>query len=735
MSFNWRDIEDPDPTDDDEDVPCHGYVAAVLGFDPDELDWSEQDSQADADGVENAGVKDEARDAHGRWTAGGDIPTALRPKTKAGLYFKSEELHAAAADDAKAEALFKDVAAKDKGKFARLMQTLREAKEGEKLADVEAPVPLSGEDLESALSHVKVVAGKVNLAKLSALREKMRTAGMDDFFKQDALLLELQRQGKIGLSSPEGRHQTSEEERQSWLRAGGQTYGHVYVRNAGTEDELRDKQGKWVHGSALKGKPVEDVPVESIGYDSKRSMVEVQFDVAQGVKSKTTSPIIVDEKDNVIDGAHRLEEARARGDKTVKAIRVSRAEHAEKGDEALGIRKRDDVDAIRKGKAFDDWMDKHYYLVNAEVGEESRDAHGRWTEGETPSFKVKPPKKLYRGVMASGEGAGVASLGKGLYSTPRKAFLKGFKYDNIVELNPEDAFPRNPLVLRSANDFVDWLLLHSGHKNMRTFGAEYKDPGEFVKLKGYDGVIAGEEVVKYQSETRNAGMEDELRDSRGRWTAGSHSVVDRKGQVFARTPSYDPQAIPEHFALPDEQQMFEAVSRASGGTTTDVGKLYRAAQEASPDLSLEDFHRQMISWTKRDLIVTAHNNDPRLSTAEELASHYVQENAKEPQFARFVSWAKPSGEPFKPGVAGKGNVPAGPSVPSSQDNPKPPRTAAAHMLIQRLAGGAGQASLAKVREKLASAGINAQEEQDAAMAELGQQGKIDVKDDQVHLRG
>lgn len=34
-------------------------------------------------------------------------------------------------------------------------------------------------------------------------------------------------------------------------------------------------------------------------------------------------------------------------------------------------------------------------------------------------------------------------------------------------------------------------------KNMREFNAKYADPGEFVRSLGYDGVIAGDEVVKY----------------------------------------------------------------------------------------------------------------------------------------------------------------------------------------------------------------------------------------------
>lgn len=122
---------------------------------------------------------------------------------------------------------------------------------------------------------------------------------------------------------------------------------------------------------------------------------------------------------------------------------------------------------------------------------------GKSTSGAKPTFKVKPPKKLYRGVLNTGQGAGTYSLGKGLYSTPTKAFLRGFSYDKIIELTPEEAFPRNPLVLRNASEFTDWLLRESGMKNIREFNAKYNDPGEFVRGKGYDGVWAGDEVVRY----------------------------------------------------------------------------------------------------------------------------------------------------------------------------------------------------------------------------------------------
>lgn len=115
---------------------------------------------------------------------------------------------------------------------------------------------------------------------------------------------------------------------------------------------------------------------------------------------------------------------------------------------------------------------------------------------DEPTFVVKPPNKLYRGVMSSGKGAGTYSLGKGLYSTPNKKFLKNFDYDNIIELDPKEHFPRNPLVLRTADMMPDWLLKESGHKSMVDFNKAH-DLTDFIKSRGHDGVVAGDEVVKY----------------------------------------------------------------------------------------------------------------------------------------------------------------------------------------------------------------------------------------------
>lgn len=118
--------------------------------------------------------------------------------------------------------------------------------------------------------------------------------------------------------------------------------------------------------------------------------------------------------------------------------------------------------------------------------------------------KVKAPKKLYRGITNQGQGIGTFSLGKGLYSTPSKDFLKNFKFEKIIELSPDEAYPQNPLILNAHGNvqgaFSDWLLKESGEKNIRDFNKKYPDASEFVKSKGYDGVVAGDEIVKYSTD-------------------------------------------------------------------------------------------------------------------------------------------------------------------------------------------------------------------------------------------
>jgi hypothetical protein len=111
---------------------------------------------------------------------------------------------------------------------------------------------------------------------------------------------------------------------------------------------------------------------------------------------------------------------------------------------------------------------------------------------------VTNPKALYRGSNDS-TGTGISFLGKGKYSTTDKNIAK--QYGNVEKLT--DAYPSNPLKLNSKDDLIDFVLNKSGKSNIREFNREYPDIGEFIKSMGYDGVHAGNTVVKYDAPQAN----------------------------------------------------------------------------------------------------------------------------------------------------------------------------------------------------------------------------------------
>ena len=171
-------------------------------------------------------------------------------------------------------------------------------------------------------------------------------------------------------------------------------------------------------------------------------------------------------------------------------------------------------------------------------------------------FKVKPPKRLYRGVATNIrddglDGLGTFALGRGLYSSPDKTFAK--KYGPVHEVSAEDGYPRNPLIMRNAaggapQAFADWLLRESGLRNIREFNKKYPDPGVFVRSKGYDGVVAGDEVVRYTADP---------------------VTYDDKGDIIP---------LSERFGTSDYiRYQGEAAPRGSFNQTTNVIKLFESA--------------------------------------------------------------------------------------------------------------------------------------------------------------
>lgn len=125
------------------------------------------------------------------------------------------------------------------------------------------------------------------------------------------------------------------------------------------------------------------------------------------------------------------------------------------------------------------------------------------------SGPLKIPKKLYRGVVkgqqeSGAEGLGTSHLGKGLYTSADKSFAKKYATDGeIREFLPEDAFPKNPLILNGAGGagslLMDHIFKNTNLKNAREVTAKYPDLADYVRELGHDGVVvnSGEEIVKY----------------------------------------------------------------------------------------------------------------------------------------------------------------------------------------------------------------------------------------------
>ncbi len=209
---------------------------------------------------------------------------------------------------------------------------------------------------------------------------------------------------------------------------------------------------------------------------------------------------------------------------------------------------------------------------------------------------VKPPKKLYRGEAQNQwdpnvRGMGTFALGKGRYSTTDKKFAG--MYGEVKEVAPEEYWPRNPLVLPGTGDaaglLATYIARNTNFRNIREFNAAYPDPGQFVREQGFDGIIAGNEVVKYVDEAPAPGaagtaaaspfvLPRELSRSSPRYgmaTISFSSDLDRAAYVLANDAIKPSKAAPK----------FRAAVEAAGLSVSEVvehGKKVKAAikQEA-----------------------------------------------------------------------------------------------------------------------------------------------------------
>lgn len=129
-----------------------------------------------------------------------------------------------------------------------------------------------------------------------------------------------------------------------------------------------------------------------------------------------------------------------------------------------------------------------------------------------PQSYLKKPKMVYRGVSESGEGlgasgGGAAVEGYGLYTTTKKSVAEGYAKHNgqkgrVLELNPEEAIPKNPLYFRNSDAVKDWTVLVSKEVGINPKDFETQvGINNLVKSLGYDGVAfdmnGGVTYVKY----------------------------------------------------------------------------------------------------------------------------------------------------------------------------------------------------------------------------------------------
>lgn len=205
-------------------------------------------------------------------------------------------------------------------------------------------------------------------------------------------------------------------------------------------------------------------------------------------------------------------------------------------------------------RKFSAWLKHVYRSLKAFTDRRTRAAPGGETLGQA-AFTVKPPKKLYRGLASETSqragGAAWASLGRGLYSTPDKKFAK--QYGEVVELTPEEAWPRSPFTVDSAAGGADnavWNAIRErGLFNGRRseFDAQYPFLEDFLVPLGYDGVVAGDEVVRYTNETLKQGdqpggpdiqLSPEVRQVFDRMLASEEQITEAE-QVAGLLPEAD----------------------------------------------------------------------------------------------------------------------------------------------------------------------------------------------------
>ena len=260
--------------------------------------------------------------------------------------------------------------------------------------------------------------------------------------------------------------------------------------------------------------------------------------------------------------------------------------------------------------------------------------------GKAKVTEVREPeaKKTYwRGVGLGGKGLGTYSLGKGLYSSPSKEFAKRYATDRhsgkiigtLKKLTADEALPKNPLIIPghgrgdATGLFNEWALEKSGLPNIREFNKQHPDPGAFVRSFGYDGVIIGDEIVRYSND-------DQVSDQSQKYTETAQEIPPGKTELGGGTYSNNPYRGAE----PDIQQvLLDTMDVLEEKTANQRGNSGQPFTWDMEDELTQAFLNSKQGQTLKGLV----DRSPRAAANASVIQAYVRKTVEQAQKVRALS--------------------------------------------------------------------------------------------------
>jgi len=189
--------------------------------------------------------------------------------------------------------------------------------------------------------------------------------------------------------------------------------------------------------------------VKDIKYPTNKGMVEVQFDIKNGVKSASKNPILINEKNEILDGAHRFEEAKMSGKDKIKVIKIKQSEFdgmTREDLQNLGVNL--EKKSIRSGEEFNVFMEENYYSKTTSQLRTEYQAAKQATGGAKPSSaKEAIAKGLTEEQYVKGQGTqnkDTITLYRGL----REKFDKNFDLSKTDAPTGYSTYTDNPNLAR-----------------------------------------------------------------------------------------------------------------------------------------------------------------------------------------------------------------------------------------------------------------------------------------------